>query len=225
MAMITSTKEAHGTLKTDSTAKGTMSTDEMTGKISSIQALSISQISVKVVEKIINNLGPTRKAIISNQIAEKQQHEKRSTAPSKQVPLSGSLKSPNRPFLSNDQALQLKTAASSWIRNKITQSFSIPMGFIEEGLSFQISKKSEEPQSEMAVADFIANPAQKNGIKLSDANVPSQFCIRLELDQKSTQSKNILVFALIMQSEGIAFSTETFTLEELSADDSESSTD
>jgi hypothetical protein len=211
-------------LISDTTANPPMSTKEMEEKISSIQANEIEQIGVKIVEKIVNNLGPGRKAHILRQIDQIRPREKKPMPPLKGLIQSTALRAANRPFLTDEQTLKLMNSLLSSVKQKITQSFSTPGGFVDGGLFFQISDRREECEPETTIADFVSKGAKKAGITLSEENVPTQYCVRLELDQKLTQEKQALIFAVSQQSEGVEFARMTFSLRDLE-DGSTSETD
>ncbi len=110
-------------------------------------------------------------------------------------------------FLSDEQAERFQEEALRPVEAAISDSFSEPDEFLEDGTRFHLS--------EYRPMGFLAETAEEIGLELTVLDVPPKYCVRLKLDKALTQEKSDLVFALTEESDKVEFSRKTFTISEL----------
>jgi hypothetical protein len=93
------------------------------------------------------------------------------------------------------------------IKEAIVKSFATPLGFLRDGLSFQLS--ANEP------TEMVKRIAQVVALDINLFHVPAHYRIALHIDALLSQEQSELVFSLTESSENIELSKRTFTIESL----------
>jgi hypothetical protein len=184
-----------------------LSAKEISGKISSIKAIQIELIGGEIINSVLNNLGPIGKARVAQEVMQVTGVPKGPKGKMMCLTMMNAKMDVERgkeQFFSDKVATRFMLSALGPVKTKIIESFSTPSFFVESGLNFQIS--DYEPMG------FVREIAEEMGIDLTLNDVPSKYYVRLELDEKLTQEKADLVFAIIQQSDGVIFSQKTFTI-------------
>ena len=182
--------------------------DPLCEKISSIRAGQIELIGMRIENRIFAGLDPINKARITQQVMQKKGEK---SGPEHTMMLLAMMD------VSNQESQQFfsGTIDTSKFRNTmlwsvtgaIKNTFSNPMMFLRFGERFQLS--DYDPMG------VLKEALNRSGIDVTLMNVPPKYDVCLKLDQELTQQKSELVFTLIKISEGIEFSRENFTIEEL----------
>jgi hypothetical protein len=120
------------------------------------------------------------------------------------------IKKEEAPFQSDIDMARFMQIALWPVIKKITDSFSTPLSFLEDGLEFQISDNGP--------MGFVKETAEKFNIEITLDDIPRKYFVTLKLDENLTNytnEKSDLIFVLTEESEGIEFSKRTFTIKEL----------
>jgi hypothetical protein len=185
---------------------------EMIKAVQVITPVQIELIGSKMVEKMLNHLGPNEKARIEAEIwirqaiAPMEMNRISCIAPlvveNQDQPI---LQHP--PFLSDSQFCSLFIASLNLIKDELEGFKVSPHLFVQKGMTFQIS--DDEP------VGLLAQAAKKQGIAIDGSHVLHQYCITLEIDPKESHKRSQLAFTIVEASNGIAFSRESFALGDL----------
>ena len=203
-----------------------LSNSDIVEKIRSITADECALITLLIVQRIMQNLGPIAKAHIGHQVMlSVPDHDLlRMLSTPEQIgarveELIAAVKAMKAKrtffFKDQDQARKFTMASRRPVQNKIVDSFSSPHEFLEDGTCIQIS--DYEPSS------FLKQLFQEINKEVTQQDVPVQYWINLKIDTLETQQRGELVFSLTATSENIEFSKEIFTLDELQKNFSEAS--
>ncbi len=92
----------------------------------------------------------------------------------------------------------------------IQKLFSIPLSFLDDGMSIQLSDYGPEK--------ILSDVCKKMDVEITAADVPRKYHIQLNLNKEFSQELSTLVFVLIQKSNGVEFSKRIFTIEELEAE-------
>jgi hypothetical protein len=215
MSISITSKQAHST--NELPIQQSLSSHEISEKISSIDALEIELLSRKIITRIMKNLGDTN----VNRIEQKINNINLEKSPSLvsmmaalYLALEGmggeiqlNIEGRKPTFLSKKDANKFMLEALSPMQKEIANSFSTPSIFLEDGICFQISDQYEP-------MGFVSKAAETIGVDLT-FQIPHTYRVRLKLDEQLTQKKSDLVFSLTGESRGIEISKETFTIKKL----------
>jgi len=181
---------------------------EIVGKISSIDAREIGLIGAKIIEKVVNNLGPLGKACVALELLKKGAPESYNRLPNDiKIMFAKRHIEPAHPLFQSDTDEAKFMLLALWpVTRKISDCFSTPLGFLRDGLVFKVS---DEPTG------FIKETARQLGITITLNDIPAKYYVTLKVDTKLPEENSDLVFVLTEESEGVEFSKMTFTIKEL----------
>lgn len=195
------------TAETTKEASSSMPSKKMEEKIRSINATQIELIGKKVVETVLNRLGPIGKYEAEQLIFEKNKNDQQLSSLSMTALAQYKILADQfigKKFLSEELVTKLMNDSLQHVSTGLQTSFSTPLAFIKTGLGFFLS--SHDPEG------FIADAAKQNGLHLNMTHIPMTYRVRLELDEPLTQQHQDLVFAIKELSDIIEFSKITFTV-------------
>lgn len=189
------------------------STTKFIEKIKNITPLEIDIFGIKIVNMILDNLGPSAKKRVEEKV--KQTSGASAVAPHideflQQILLSYTMsREQNGMFLSELDRAKITIKLLWPIKESLQGSFKKdPYAFLECRLFFHLS--DYEP---MEILSF-----GQTGIKITREDIPPKYSLCLMLEETLSEEQSKLVFSLIQESDHVEFNKETFALEDLFQD-------
>lgn len=176
-------------------------------KIGEINAEQIDLIGSEIVRELRSHLGIMGNAFVAHRIMLEKDglsEQERSILIARQE-LANRIIPEARKFFSEKFSIKFLDVMLFHIKQKITEGFSNPSGFMRNGMTYSLS----DHQSEGIVKDTC----KKVGIAIDAAEIPTEYYIVLKLDTNRSQERSTLVFSLTHHSRGAQFLEAIFTIE------------
>jgi len=191
----------------DTTSNQKLSVKDICNKVTSINASQIALIGNEIGGNLLDNLGPSNKNRIELQVMQKNESQRNFIMHLELMLAMDDSPIAEKEFLSNDDCKRFLLSILKPLTDALEDSFAKPNDFLEFGTIVQIS--DDLP---MGILKETANNLK---IDITENDVPSKYYIYLKLDRESMQQEAELVFALTAECNGIKFSEETFTIQDL----------
>lgn len=179
--------------------------------VSSVTAEQIELIGFRIGDRIGNNLGMLPKARIDEIVNQK-----------RGIPLTGpekflmmlqndaveaAVQRGDQKLLSEEKHHSFVMQICFDIKEKIAESFSTPVNFIDQGIQFSLFKY--EPEG------ILKKTAESLEIEILPIYAPQNYFIEFKVDIALSNQQQALVFSVIEKSRDIEFDRDTFTIAKL----------
>ena len=192
-----------------SSAAQSLSNKEIEDKLRGIDAFAIELIAVRIATKILERLGPANKFASDTESSDAFLHNLDILAAMTKID------EEQKPLLSKEETAKFLHCASSLIKKKIQDIFSIPGYFLINGVGWQLSNDHS--------LGMLTQIVEQAGLQLTINDEPTTYFIVLTLDKNLTEQNSELVFCLSEISgrnigDRVELAADTFTISDLTAE-------